>query len=391
MVSQSQRRRAADHSRDAAGAQRRVAPMMFVAAACLLLGLWAGLARIGWDLPEADASLMLRHGGLMVVGFVATVIAVERAVAVRSLPAFAAPALSAAAGVTLIAGLSGDLPPALATAAAFAYSLNVATLLQRHRQAPMAVSLAGGVSLAIAGLVWLDGAGFRQVVPWWMAFVVLTIAAERLEIIRFQRFTVASVLTGGALLVLVLAGTAVTLWDVGAGSGLMGIAFVGVPLWFVQRDIARRTVRTDGLARFAAVGVLAAYAWLAVSGVMLVAWRLEPGLHYDAVVHSFFIGFVFTAIIAHEPIIAPAVTGLPFAYTPLLYLPLLLLDGALLTRLAADLGEWPDVRRWSGMVQAVAISLFLALSVASIALGRMSAARGRALPASDSLSTGGAA
>jgi hypothetical protein len=155
----------------------------------------------------------------------------------------------------------------------------------------------------------------------------------------------------------------------------MGVALLIGPLWLVRRDIARRTVRTEGLARFAAAGVLTAYAWLAVSGAMLLAWGLEPGLRYDAVVHAFFIGFVFTAIIAHEPIIAPAVTGLRFAYTPVLYLPLVLLNGALVVRVAADLGEWDEVRRWSGMVQALTLCLFLVLSVASLAIGRVTTAR----------------
>jgi hypothetical protein len=354
---------------EAKGAQRRVAPFMLAALASLLLGLWAGLARIGWELPEADASLMLRHGGLMVVGFVATLIAVERAVAVRSPIAFAAPALSAAAGIVLITGVSDRLPPALAAAAGVAYSLNVAVLLYEHRQPVMALSLVGGVCLAIAGVVWWDGGSVRTVVPWWMAFLVFTIAAERLEIIRFQRFSTPAVVFGGAVLVLALTGPVMTLWQLDAGVRILGIALLVEPLWLVQRDVARRTLRTDGLARFAATGVLTAYAWLAASGAMLLAWGLEPGLHYDAVLHAFFIGFVFTAIIAHEPIIVPAVTGLRFVYTPALYLPLILLTGTLALRIAADLGEWADLRRWSAMVQAVAITLFLLLSAASLVIG----------------------
>lgn len=345
---------------------------MLAALASLLLGLWAGLARIGWELPEADASLMLRHGGLMVVGFVATLIAVERAVAVRSPVAFAAPALSAAAGIVLITGASDRLPPALAAAAGVAYSLNVAVLLYEHRQPVMALSLVGGVCLAIAGIVWWDGGGLRTVVPWWMAFLVFTIAAERLEIIRFQRFSTPAAAFGGAVLLLALAGPIMTLWQLGAGVRVLGVALLVGPLWLVQRDVARRTVRTDGLARFAAAGVLTAYAWLAASGAMLLIWGLEPGLRYDAVLHTFFIGFVFTAIIAHEPIIVPAVTGLRFVYTPALYLPLVLLTGTLAVRIAADLGEWADLRRWSGMVQAVAITLFLLLSAASLVMGRRS-------------------
>jgi hypothetical protein len=358
-------------------AQRRVAPFMLIALVSLLIGLWAGLARLGWELPEADGALMLRHGGLMVVGFVGTLIAVERAVAIGRLPAFAAPALSAAAGIALLAGAPTAMAPALASAAGAAYALDIAVLLLLHRQPALAVLFAGGVCLAVAGIVWWDGGGLRTVVPWWMAFLALTIAGERLELIRFQRLGSLDLLAGASLLALLVGGGAVTFWEVDAGVRLMGIALLAGPLWLVRRDIARRTVRTEGLARFAAAGVLTAYAWLAVSGAMLLAWGLEPGLHYDAVVHAFFIGFVFSAIIAHEPIIAPAVTGLRFAYTPVLYLPLLLLNGALVVRVAADLGEWDEVRRWSGMVQALTLCLFLVLSVASLALGRVSTPRHR--------------
>jgi hypothetical protein len=129
-------------------------------------------------------------------------------------------------------------------------------------------------------------------------------------------------------------------------------------------------VRTDGLARFAAIGILTAYAWLAVVGVMLVAWGLaSSGLRYDAVLHAFFIGFVFGAIIAHEPIIAPTVTGLPFVYSPLLYLPLVALDSSLAVRLTADLLDAGELRRWAGLVQVLAILLFMMLSASSILVG----------------------
>lgn len=352
-------------------ARRRVVPFLFLALISLLLGLWAGLARIGWDMPEADGELMLRHGALMVVGFVGTVIAIERAVAVRSIPAFAAPALSAAAGVVLVIGGPTALAAALATAAGVAFALNTAILLLRHRMLPFAVAFAGGLSLAVAGVVWWQGGGLSRVVPWWIAFLVLTISAERLEFIRFQRFSRSGLLSGALVLLLVMAGPAVTLADLDLGTRLLGIGLLAGALWLVRRDLARHTVRTDGLARFAATGVLTAYAWLAVTGALLVVEGFTGGLRYDAVVHAFFIGFVFSAIIAHAPIIAPAVTGLHLAYTPLLYVPLAVLNAALVLRIAADLAEASEARRWSGMIQALAILLFLALTVGSAVAGSM--------------------
>jgi hypothetical protein len=362
-------------------AQRGVAPFMLVAVGALLLGLWAGLARIGWDLPAADGNLMLRHGGLMVVGFVATVIAVERAVAVRNLPAFAAPALSGAAGLALIFDAPGRVPAGLATASGVAYSVNVAVLLYRHRLPHFGVALAGALCFAVAGAVWWRGDGYPSVVPWWMAFLVLTIAAERLDIVRFQRISAVAAAAGLLAAALIVLGPVVGRADRDAGAAVQGLGFIAGVLWLVRRDVAVRTVHTDGLARFSAVGVLAAAAWLAMAGAFLVAWGQGlGGLHYDAVVHAFFIGFVFGAIIAHEPIIAPAVTGLPFVYTPLMFVPLTLLDAGLLARIAADLGDWADVRRWAGMVQAIAILAFLGTSVFSLWLGSRQRARRRHRP-----------
>lgn len=360
-------------------AQRRVAPFMLPAVAALLLGLWAGLARIGWDLPKADEGLMVRHGALMVVGFVATLIAVERAIAVGGLPALAAPALSAATGVALILGAGGRVAPGLALAAAAAYALDVAVLLLRHQQPPLGLLFVAGVCLEVAAVVWWEGGGVRYIVPWWMAFLLLTVAAERLEIIRFQRFSTATVLAGGAVLALLALGLILSLWHLDAGGRVLGAGVLAAALWLARRDVAGRTVRTQGLARFAAVGVITAYAWLAVAGTLLLLGGFGGGAgwEYDAAVHAFFIGFVISAIIAHAPIIAPAVTGLRFPYTPLFYLPLVLVNGALVVRVLADLNESDEARRWAAMVQALAIVLFLGLVAASLAAGGLRARAGR--------------
>lgn len=345
---------------------------MAAAVLSLLVGMWAGLARVGWRLPEADGALMLRHGALMVVGFVGTVIAVERAVAVRSAPAFAAPAISALCGVALIVGAPAAWPPALAASAGAMYSLNLATLLFRHHTLPFAVMLVGSVFLTLGGVVWWHGGGLAAVVPWWVAFLALTIAAERLELLRFQRFTLAGTVLGVAAAVLVGIGPPLSWFDQAGGARVLGLGLIAAAVWLVQRDGARRTVWTDGLARFIAVGLLAGYAWLATAGALLIAWGLSgAGLRYDAVVHAFFIGFVVNAIIAHEPIIAPSVTGLRFRYTPMLYAPLVLLDGALVARVWADVVLDAGVRRWAGLVQVIAILLFLALAVYAVISARI--------------------
>jgi hypothetical protein len=200
-----------------------------------------------------------------------------------------------------------------------------------------------------------------------MAFLVLTIAAERLEILRFQRFSPFERAWGGFAFCAVMAGPALVLPAPQIGTRVLGVGMFLGAAWLARRDIALRTVRTYGVARFAAIGVLSAYGWLAIAGLLLVTLGLgSTTLRYDAVVHAFFIGFVFGAIMAHEPIIVPAVTGLSFTYTPVFYVPLVLLHGTLLVRLAADLASEQAARRWAGLIQAIALALFLILSAGAV-------------------------
>jgi hypothetical protein len=61
---------------------------------------------------------------------------------------------------------------------------------------------------------------------------------------------------------------------------------------------------------------------------------------YDAALHSFFIGFVFSIIFSHAPIILPAVLKKPIKiYRPVLYIWFGLLQAALLLRIAGAVLE----------------------------------------------------
>lgn len=353
-------------------AQRRVVPLIMIALVSLLVGLTAGLARIGWPLPGVEGDLMLRHGALMVVGFVGTVIGVERAVAVRSRIAFAAPVFSAGAAVALIVGAPPAAAPLLAAAAGVAYTTAIATLLIRSNTLPLQLMLIGGGSLSVAAIVWSAGGGLPRVVPWWIAFLVLTIAAERLELLRFQRVSRGAVVAGSGALALIVLGPALALVTPAIGSRMLGAGLLFAAGWLLARDHARRGIRSDGLSRYVAVGLLCAYAWLAVSGALLLVFALGTGggWGYDAVIHAFFVGVVFSAILAHAPIIVPAITGLDIPFRRAHYLPLVLVQTSLLGRIAADLLAMGEVRRWSGLVQVVAILLLIAVVLASVSRAR---------------------
>ena len=150
-------------------------------------------------------------------------------------------------------------------------------------------------------------------------------------------------------------------------------------------DVARRTVRQDGLTRFMAVCLLSGYFWLLTAGgLALLAPGDFSGPVYDAALHALFVGFVFAMIFAHAPVIFPAVLGGSLAYRPRFYLHLALLHAALAIRLAGDLesawsgGSWGRARPWGGMLSAAAILLFLASTVASLRFDGPAAPRAQA-------------
>jgi hypothetical protein len=93
---------------------------------------------------------------------------------------------------------------------------------------------------------------------------------------------------------------------------------------------------------------------------------LYAGPYYDAVLHAVFVGFVISMIFGHAPIIFPAILGAPIRYRPAFYVHLLLLQLSLLVRLLGDLTGQLDVRRWGGLLNALAILLFVGMTVYSI-------------------------
>ncbi|MDX1665067.1 MAG: hypothetical protein R3272_14845, partial [Candidatus Promineifilaceae bacterium] len=66
----------------------------------------------------------------------------------------------------------------------------------------------------------------------------------------------------------------------------------------------------------------------------------------------------------HAPIIIPAVLRVEIPYRPLFYAHLLLLHLSLATRIAGDLLLEPALRRWGGLFNALAILLFLVVTLA---------------------------
>src|SRR3990172_10195935 len=90
-------------------------PLLAMAIAALLAGLWSGLLRLGWDLPALGPELAMVHGPLMACGFLGTLITLERAVALGRRWTYLVPLVTAAGTCMLLAGVPGTPAPEVIT------------------------------------------------------------------------------------------------------------------------------------------------------------------------------------------------------------------------------------------------------------------------------------
>ena len=348
-------------------------PLLILGFLALFAGVGAGLARLAWTMPPIVASAAPWHGVLMVSGFFGVVISLERAVAIGRLWAYAGPL---AAGLGTAAALHDriDLAALLYAAASAVLFVASADIVRRQRALFTATIAAGAGAWLVGNVLWALGAAMPAVAPWWLAFLVVTIAGERLELSRFMPPSrSAQRLFGGVLAVMLaaLAASATSAW----GAPLFGAALVALAAWLFRHDIARRTVRQKGLTRFIAVCLLSGYVWLVVGGgVMLFTGRLAPGTpSYDAALHALGLGFVFAMVFGHAPIIFPAVLRVAVPYHPLFYAPLALLHAGLALRVAGDAAGQFEWTRWGALLSALALLAFIVNTIAAVVRGRRAA------------------
>lgn len=350
---------------------------MGTAVLLLLAGLWAGLMRIGWPLPTLTPKLPAQHGPLMVTGFLGTLISLERAIALSHLRDgqrryYLVPLLAGLGGLTLFF----DWPPAfgrgLSTAAALGLTLFFIQICLHQLNFSHALMGTGAAMWLVGNGLWLAGWPLAHVVLWWAGFLVLTITGERLELARVLRHSTAVQALFVGANVLFGAGLLLSLFAFDAGVRLAGVGLVLMGLWLVAYDITRYTIWQTGLTRFIAACLWLGYLWLILSGGMWVVYGggYTAGSIHDALLHTLFVGFVFSMIFGHAPIILPAITGRKMAYRPFFYLHLALLHLSLIVRVVGALWLGWEVRRWGGLLNEVAIVLFIGVSAVGVWLAR---------------------
>lgn len=345
------------------------APFLVIGVLSLLTAIWGGLVRLPLNLPlpGGHAHWLTFHGPLMVCGFLGTVIGIERAVGLPDRWPWVAPLLTASGALALILGPGSAAGPVVLTLGSAAFVAVTVRVLSLRCELFTALLAGGGLCWLIGNFQWLADRPIARVAPWWMGFLGLTIVGERLDLSRFQKperwarplfLAALAVFAGG----LVLGSSRPT-----GGDRLLGLGMIGLAVWLMRFDLARRTIHQPGLPRFMAVCLLSGYVWLALTGALFVSRApLEPGAGYDAALHGFFLGFVFAMIFGHAPVIFPGVLGRPLTFSRRFYLHVALLHVSLLVRLAGALAGWVEVRQWGAILNALSLVLFLANTITAM-------------------------
>ena len=361
-------------------------------------------------LPAWLTAAALAHAALMICGFLGTIVALERAVAVgqrndrpgprstadspregesdlspssgwtraceRLAPerpsaaaaAFLAPLASGLGGALLLAGHARAGAWAMVAAAAAFVVVNI-VLVRRQRAPHTWLLLAGAVAWLVGSALYAGGASGPVLLPWWFAFLVATIAAERLEMTRLTGRGPAVERSLRLVMATLFGGAAVAGFSAPMGAALFGTALVLLAAWLFLNDVARRTLFAHGLARYMAVCLLTGYGWLAAAGIGWIGLGAGLPLH-DLALHALGLGFVVSMMMAHAPVILPAVARVKLRFGWPFYLPLAALHVSLVVRLGFGASDML-VRGLGAALNAASLALFAATIAGAILAWRL--------------------
>ena len=308
--------------------------LMVGAGISLLAGLDGALLLLGVWSPVMSTRLSKWHGPLMVLGFVGTVICLERAVALGHRLAFLVPAVSGLGVIVLLAPLPFDSARAglaLLTLAQLGLLTIYVPLWQRSHDDAIVIQGAGAFCAAGAAALLTTGVHVSQIVGWLACYMILTICGERLEL---SRLTMARNRALPALCLAVVAALLVSVVSPAIGWRVLGVVLIGLAVWLCRHDVARGGLRRGCQAAYIGTLLMVGYLWLATAGIVCTVQGPPISRSgYDAVVHSLFLGFTMGMILGHAPIILPAVLQVRLEWTTWFWLPAFLLEASLLVRI----------------------------------------------------------
>ena len=327
-----------------------ILPLVFIS---LLAGILTGWIRIGWNMPLAV--LAGNHGALMVGSFLGTLICLERTISFPNRFALIVPLLNVLSAVFIFAGLSRTAYVFLLLGSA---GLTIIYYMYyiKHKKLYILIMMAGSMCYLIGNVLLIKSSFFPASAMWWIAFLFFTITGERLDL---SRFLVRSRLVTGSLifmLALFLAGIIAPFHLY--GGYIIAISMTGSAIWLFKYDMAKHSIKKPGLSFYSGIILLSGYFWLGVTGLFM-AYGSYFGLLYDSALHVFFLGFVFSMIFAHAPVILPAVLKLqvnPFGKS--LYFWVILLNLSLILRVSGIFTGTAPYKELAGLLNGIALTGF---------------------------------
>ncbi|RPI19813.1 MAG: hypothetical protein EHM58_00020 [Ignavibacteriae bacterium] len=320
----------------------------------LIFGIITGWFRIGWEFSSAAS--WPEHGAIMTGGFVGTLICLERTISFKYKAALIIPIISSLSIVFFLLKYN-DIAYWMLLTASLGLCVVYFIIYFEHSELYILIMTAGAFTWLIGNIFLIQTHFYPNAVMWWIAFLFFTILGERLELSRYLMIKFWQKIL--LIIFLALYVTGILMPFHGSGGYLTAISLIGSGLWLYKYDMAKKSLIKEGQHFYSGIVLLAGYAWLIITGVLM-AWGAYSGLFYDAVLHSFFLGFAFSMIFAHAPIILPGILKLQInIFNRSLYLWFILLQLSLIMRIASVLDPVIFSKQIGGLLNGVAISGFI--------------------------------
>jgi hypothetical protein len=323
----------------------------------LLLGIIAGWQRINWDIPVTN--LAGDHGAMMTGSFVGTLICLERSIVHPNRWWRLLPFIN---GLSILMFLFHQPQVAYFFLIAGSTGLVVLMLLYSKTTTDFSHSLLimGAFAWLTGNLILFNQYAYPSAVKWWMLFLLWTIFGERLELSQMLPTSAIKKITLYIIIALNTAGVLLPFhWY---GNEIFAVSLFTVAIWLFAFDMSRHAVKLAGQHRYSALLLMAGYVWLIVTALWLLFWPDAP-YAYDAALHSFFLGFVFSMIFAHMPIIFPGIFKINISlYHPVLFVAFTLFQLSIVARVVGDALLQNELRRYGVMVNGISILLFFAIT-----------------------------
>lgn len=316
----------------------------------LIVGIYTGWLRTGLQFGYIPG--LGEHGAIMVGSFLTTVVIVERIITFKKRIILILPLINVLSLVFFLLD-QYRIAYVLLVIGAGGLTILMFYFTFKFKELHNYLLSIGAMCLLIGNLFLLFLGKYPPASIWWIAFFLFTIVAERLELTRYLPVSKLQKVLLSIFLLIFIVGMLMKFHLY--GKYLSSLSLILTAVWLLKFDIATKNIRKEGMFRYLGILLMTSYIWLIVTAAIFLV-ESNSMLVYEAGLHSFFLGFVFSMIFAHAPIILPGIIGTNIkVFRPLLYLWFYILQVSLLVRLIGDLLGSYETRQITSIFNGIAI------------------------------------